>query len=400
MIVRRKASIEGLVKRLSRKRISAPASPLAGGPEGPAGNNGRPAGLRYKFDTATAAADPGAGALRLNNAALATATALYISESDADGNSLAAMLATWDDSTSTVRGQVVLRSVATGSDIAVYNVTGSLTDEGTWDKLTIAHVASGGAFANGEEITISFLRTGDKGEKGEAGANGTNGEKGATGEAGPAGQPQIACRAATTAALAAYTRTTNKIVANANGALAAQDGVTLAVNDVLLLKNGAAGADNGPYKILATGSGAAKFEMERVAAMDTSAECVPGMLLTVAEGTQEDTVWQLTTNGPITLNTTALTFSPITPIRGRVNKAGEKVAGRGFICEKTATGKYTVTLTAEWPTEGILIPGVAEGETLRYLAVATSGKKAFTVQCRNQGTTYEDTTFNFLILPS
>lgn len=181
MRVQRKLTVPRLLEGLSKQRIAAPATPLSGGPEGAPGVDGRPAGLRYKFDTATGAADPGTGELRLNNAALASATALYISETDADANALAAYLATWDDSTSTVRGQLVIRSVATASDFAVYNVTGSLSDEGVWDKWTIAHLASGGAFSNGEEITVQFIRTGDKGTEG------AEGKEGAAGKEGPAG---------------------------------------------------------------------------------------------------------------------------------------------------------------------------------------------------------------------
>jgi hypothetical protein len=48
-------------------------------------------------------------------------------------------------------------------------------------------------------------------------------------------------RAATTAALPANTRTGNRLTGVGNGALAAQDGVALALNEELLVKNEAAG---------------------------------------------------------------------------------------------------------------------------------------------------------------
>ena len=51
----------------------------------------------------TAASDPTAGKIKVN-AAPGAATALYISETDGDGNALGPLIATWDDSTSTPQG--------------------------------------------------------------------------------------------------------------------------------------------------------------------------------------------------------------------------------------------------------------------------------------------------------
>jgi hypothetical protein len=117
-------------------------------------------------------------------------------------------------------------------------------------------------------------------------------------------------RAATAAALPAYTRTTNVITASANGALAAVDGVTLVVNDRLLLKNGAAGADNGIYTVTTVGDGSNPYVLTRASDMNASADVLPSCLVMVQEGTtQADTCWQLTTNAAITLNTTALTYA-------------------------------------------------------------------------------------------
>jgi len=119
-------------------------------------------------------------------------------------------------------------------------------------------------------------------------------------------------RVATAAALPAYTRTGNVITADANGALAAVDGVTLVVGNRLLLKDGAAGADNGIYEVTAVGDGSNPFVLTRTADADNSpaGEVTAGMYTFVEEGTANgDEGWVLTTNNPITLNTTALTFS-------------------------------------------------------------------------------------------
>jgi hypothetical protein len=122
-------------------------------------------------------------------------------------------------------------------------------------------------------------------------------------------QPVILVRATTTAALPANTLTGNVLEKNTNGALAAQDGVSLAVGDRLLVKNEAEGKKNGVYEVTSLGAAGAKWKLTRIASMDSSAEVVPGMNVVAAEGTQNGGVTlQLLTTGAITLNTTALTF--------------------------------------------------------------------------------------------
>lgn len=140
-------------------------------------------------------------------------------------------------------------------------------------------------------------------------------------------------RAATNAALPAYTRSSNVITASANGALAAVDGVTLAAGERLLLKDGAAGADNGIYTVTTLGDGSNPFVLTRTTDFDTSAKAVSGSLVPVSEGTTHaDTLFQLTTNAAITLNTTALTFvkkagSGALP----ADATGRAVMGDGFL---------------------------------------------------------------------
>lgn len=92
-------------------------------------------------------------------------------------------------------------------------------------------------------------------------------------------------RAATAAALPAYTRIGSIITANANGALPAIDGVTLIANDRLLLKNGAAGADDGLYSVTAVGDGSNPFVLTRTTDADSDAETFEGLLVWVREGT-------------------------------------------------------------------------------------------------------------------
>lgn len=154
------------------------------GPQGNVGNTGatgpagRPSGFPYTFSTLTAEADPGSGKFRFNAAAV-LATSLYISETDADGNGLVGWMDTWDDSTSTVRGYLHIALASSPRFFYLYSVTGTRTDNGTWDTFTVARVAGDGPLQDGDSCIISFWRTGDKGEQGTQGIQGPQGTAGA-----------------------------------------------------------------------------------------------------------------------------------------------------------------------------------------------------------------------------
>lgn len=121
-------------------------------------------------------------------------------------------------------------------------------------------------------------------------------------------------RFATTAALAANTRTSNVLLADANGALGVIDGVTPVVGDRCLVKNEGTGANNGLYTVTTLGSGGSKWSMTRATDADSSAEVTSGLVVEIEEGTvNAGRVYELTTANPITLNTTALTFSAFAP---------------------------------------------------------------------------------------
>jgi hypothetical protein len=130
--------------------------------------NGR--GLFYRFSDSVTDADPGSGYLRLNNAAASSATAAYLDNLDADGATVSALLDSWDDSTSTTRGQLWLRSIAEPSSFRAYSVTGSVVDGTGYRKLTLTHIGGSGSFAADDELMVFFVAKGDKGADGAAGA--------------------------------------------------------------------------------------------------------------------------------------------------------------------------------------------------------------------------------------
>lgn len=103
--------------------------------------------------------------------------------------------------------------------------------------------------------------------------------------------------------------TTANITSLAGGAPNAVDGVTLAVNDRILVKDQTTASTNGIYVVTTLGTGA-NGTWTRSADADSSIEVPPGMVVSVQEGTANlDKMFMLATNGPITLGTTGLTFS-------------------------------------------------------------------------------------------
>ncbi len=155
------------------------------------GLRGVNAGNRYTYSTTTTASDPGSGFLRFNNATVSSATALYISETDGNAFVLGPYIATFDDSTGTVKGYLIFRKdddiSIPGGKFAIFSVSGTITDNGTWDTVTVAHVTSTGTFSNNDLVRIQFLRTGDTGPQGAQGAIGPQGAVGAQGPIGPQG---------------------------------------------------------------------------------------------------------------------------------------------------------------------------------------------------------------------
>ena len=122
-------------------------------------------------------------------------------------------------------------------------------------------------------------------------------------------------RAATTAALPANTYSNGAsgvgatLTATSNAALTAQDGVTLAVGETLLVKNEAAPANNGLYVLTQLGSGSAPYILTRRTDADAPAELVNATAWVSEGSTLADSQWTCTANATITVGTTALAFA-------------------------------------------------------------------------------------------
>lgn len=123
-----------------------------------------------------------------------------------------------------------------------------------------------------------------------------------------------AVRAKTTAALPANSYSNGSsgvgatLTGSSNGALSAQDGVTLAANERLLVANEATAARNGIYKVTQVGDASNPYILTRATDADSGSELVNATVY-VSEGTANaDTQWTCTANAPITVGTTALAF--------------------------------------------------------------------------------------------
>lgn len=123
-----------------------------------------------------------------------------------------------------------------------------------------------------------------------------------------------ACRIATTGALAAYTRAGNTITADANGLIGtagAIDGVTVAVGDRLLLKNGADAEDEGIWTVRSIGGASALFILDRAWDFRESSQVRTGCFTYVSEGsTNGGTYWFVAAEAPFVLNTDDPTWTP------------------------------------------------------------------------------------------
>ena len=132
-------------------------------------------------------------------------------------------------------------------------------------------------------------------------------------------------RVATATALAdvTYNNVNGTLTADANGALSV-DGVTVSVNDRVLIKDQSSSVQNGIYKVTATGGASAQFVLTRAPDADTASELTGGTFFFVEEGTANaDNGYVATHNGTPTFGTTNITFS-------QFSGAGQISAGDGL----------------------------------------------------------------------
>lgn len=120
------------------------------------------------------------------------------------------------------------------------------------------------------------------------------------------------------------------------------DGVALAAGDRVLVKNQTAGAENGIYL-------ASAGAWTRTTDADAAGELTSGAIVPVESGTlNADTLWILTTDGTITIGTTALVFeikSGNEATKAGVQQAAYSTSAAGGTAD-AITGTFTPAITA------------------------------------------------------
>jgi hypothetical protein len=140
------------------------------------------------------------------------------------------------------------------------------------------------------------------------------------------------------------------------------DGVTLATGDRVLVKNQSTGSENGIYVVKASGA------PDRSTDADTGAELTASFAVFVEEGTvNADSGYVLTTDGAITVGTTALTFTQFTGL-GQIT-AGDGLSKTGNTLNVTAGTGISIEGDAVTNTGVLSITGT----TNQISATASTG---------------------------
>lgn len=150
------------------------------------------------------------------------------------------------------------------------------------------------------------------------------------------------------------------------------DGVALSSGDRVLVKDQATGSQNGIY-VVASGA------WTRATDMDADAEATAAAFMFVEEGTTNgDSGWLLTTNAPITIGTTALTFAKFTGNGTVTGGAGLTLTGSTL---DVVAADNSITVNADNiqvkvdPNQGVQVGAAGIGVKLNgsSLSVAAAG---------------------------
>ena len=133
-------------------------------------------------------ADPGDGDFRLNHATQSSATIIACDHLDVNGTGVEYLMDTFDDSSSTMVGNLYLAGKYSPENWSYWQVS-SLSKETGYTEITISirDASEANPFTNGDAVVLSFFRTGDKGDTGAGGTSGSSGASGSSGSSGSSG---------------------------------------------------------------------------------------------------------------------------------------------------------------------------------------------------------------------
>lgn len=168
------------------------------------------------------------------------------------------------------------------------------------------------------------------------------------------------------------------LTGTANGALAAIDGQTPVLNDIILVKNEAAPANNGIYKLTQVGTGGTPYILTRDVRMDQSAE-VGGTTVVVETGTTNSgSLWYTGVNAP-TMGTTSITFTQMNKGTDIQGSASITITGNVITINSTWVGQTAITTlgtiaTGTWQATAIALAYGGLGLDISSGSGATTGR--------------------------
>lgn len=186
-------------------------------------------------------------------------------------------------------------------------------------------------------------------------------------------------------ALAAYTNVNGVITANANGALAANDGVTYVAGDLVLLPDGiaATAVDAGIYQVTSAGGASAKFVLTAAPDWQIGAQVMPKTEILASEGTlYGGTTWVVTKTGLTnTVGTTNFTFVPRQVTQSITLVAGTATISNVPVSSATKTNVVSCRTTANTSTAttggyhpvGAMTPGALGTASITFDATVAAG---------------------------
>lgn len=140
------------------------------------GDRGVPGGLAQMVWSTNTSGDPGGGKVGVNTALYSGLNEFRISETDKNAASIVGFVSRLDASTSAVKGTLRVQSKSVDDSWLEMELSGSLSDNGSWRAMAAAYVAEGGTpFATDAEVWLIWSRTGDAGTGAVASFNGRAG---------------------------------------------------------------------------------------------------------------------------------------------------------------------------------------------------------------------------------
>jgi hypothetical protein len=274
----------------------------------------------------------GSGAVTAAKIANATITATQIANTTITASQIAsATITATQIANQTITGTQIANTTITGSQIASNAVSAAKADlTGAWSFSNLQGTLGANLAANSNKVTGLATPTADADAATKLYVD-TAVQTAASGL-----DVKGSCVAATTANLVAlYNNGTSGVGAtltnDGNGTLTIDGFGPATVGNRLLIKNQTSGFQNGIYSVTDAGSVSAPWVLTRSTDFNSASNITPNAFTFIEQGTaQADSQWVLTTNSPITVGTTSLTFSQFGAASAYVAGNGLSLTGNSF----------------------------------------------------------------------